>query len=224
MALQYQEALQSAEPWFGTRRCGTFPAIALKKIRSFREKRFDNAVKRVADELVEIRSQIAADSPAEFDAFLNLHSLILADPILSEEPKNLIQSKLINAEWALIEQMEVLLEQFSAIEDDYFRERNSDVRQVVERILKSLRGHATALPLPPEGENEDPWLIVAHDISPADMVQLKGRRVGAFVTEMGGATSHTAIVARSLGIPAVVGVRARSSMCTTAIWWWSTAR
>ncbi len=102
--------------------------------------------------------------------------------------------------------MEVLLEQFSAIEDDYFRERNSDVRQVVERVLKSLRGHATALPLPPEGENEDPWLIVAHDISPADMVQLKGRRVGAFVTEMGGATSHTAIVARSLGIPAVVGV------------------
>jgi phosphoenolpyruvate-protein phosphotransferase (PTS system enzyme I) len=80
------------------------------------------------------------------------------------------------------------------------------VRQVVERVLKSLRGHATALPLPPEGENEDPWLIVAHDISPADMVQLKGRRVGAFVTEMGGATSHTAIVARSLGIPAVVGV------------------
>ncbi|WP_288108167.1 phosphoenolpyruvate--protein phosphotransferase [Limnobacter sp.] len=178
-----------------------------KKSVRFEKKRFDNAVNRVTSELCELRANLTTESPAEFDALLNLHRLILEDPILSEEPKALIQSKLINAEWALLAQMEVLLEQFSSIEDEYFRERNADVRQVVERVLKSLRGHATSLPLPPEGDSEDPWLIVAHDISPADMVQLKGRRVGAFVTEVGGSTSHTAIVARSLGIPAVVGIR-----------------
>lgn len=177
-----------------------------KKSVRYEKKRFDIAFKRVAKELTELRKQLTVDSPAEFDALLNLHSLILQDPILSEEPKTLIAEKMINAEWALTQQMEVLMEQFASIEDDYFRERNADVRQVSERLLKALRGHATALPLPPEGEDEDPWLIVAQDISPADMVQLKGRRVGAFVTELGGATSHTAIVARSLGIPAVVGV------------------
>jgi phosphoenolpyruvate-protein phosphotransferase (PTS system enzyme I) len=177
-----------------------------KKAVRLEKKRFDSAIARVADELKDIRGQIAVDSPAEFDAFLNLHSLILQDPILAEEPKALIHNKLINAEWALVEQMEVLLAQFAAIEDDYFRERNADVRQVVERVLKALRGHASALLLPPEDEQDSPWLIVAHDISPADMMQLKGRRVGAFITELGGSTSHTAIVARSLGIPAVVGV------------------
>lgn len=177
-----------------------------KKSVRYEKKRFDNAVKRVAKELKDLRKQLTVDSPAEFDALLNLHSLILQDPILSEEPKLLIAEKMINAEWALTQQMEVLMEQFASIEDVYFRERNADVRQVSERLLKALRGHATSLPLPPEGEDEDPWLIVAQDISPADMVQLKGRRVGAFVTELGGATSHTAIVARSLGIPAVVGV------------------
>ncbi|MDX1669881.1 MAG: putative PEP-binding protein, partial [Limnobacter sp.] len=177
-----------------------------KKSVRYEKKRFDIAVKRVSKELQVLRKQLTAESPAEFDALLNLHSLILQDPILCEEPKALIAEKMINAEWALTQQMEVLMEQFASIEDVYFRERNADVRQVSERILKALRGHATSLPLPPEGEDEDPWLIVAQDISPADMVQLKGRRVGAFVTELGGATSHTAIVARSLGIPAVVGV------------------
>lgn len=177
-----------------------------KKSVRYEKKRFDIAVKRVAKELKDLRKQLTTDSPAEFDALLNLHSLILQDPILCEEPKLLIAEKMINAEWALTQQMEVLMEQFASIEDVYFRERNADVRQVSERLLKALRGHATSVPLPPEGEDEDPWLIVAQDISPADMVQLKGRRVGAFVTELGGATSHTAIVARSLGIPAVVGV------------------
>ncbi|HEX5484829.1 MAG TPA: phosphoenolpyruvate-utilizing N-terminal domain-containing protein, partial [Limnobacter sp.] len=128
-----------------------------KKSVRFEKKRFDNAVNRVTSELCELRANLTTESPAEFDALLNLHRLILEDPILSEEPKALIQSKLINAEWALLAQMEVLLEQFSSIEDEYFRERNADVRQVVERVLKSLRGHATSLPLPPEGDSEDPW-------------------------------------------------------------------
>jgi phosphotransferase system enzyme I (PtsI) len=177
-----------------------------KKFVRQEKRRFDLAIAQVMDDLNEIRSQIAEDSPAEFDAFLNLHSLILQDPILAEEPKVLIQNKLINAEWALVEKMEVLLEQFAAIEDEYFRERNADVRQVVERVLKALRGQGVDLLLPPDDDQDSPWVIVAHDISPADMVQLKGRRIGAFITELGGSTSHTAIVARSLGIPAVVGV------------------
>ncbi len=153
-----------------------------------------------------LKSQLTQDGPPELDAFLNLHILILQDPTLCELPKDLIAEKMINAEWALVQQMEVVLEQFASIKDDYFRERNADVRQVCERVLKALSGRTINMPLPPDDGTEDPWLIVAHDISPADMVQLKGRKVGAFVTELGGATSHTAIVARSLGIPAVVGI------------------
>ncbi len=174
--------------------------------------RFDVAVEQVARELQGLRRDLPEDSPAEFDALLNLHTLILQDPIISQVPKDLMQSKRMNAEWALAEQMDVLLAQFETIEDDYLRERNADVRQVVERLMSRLQGTASPVPDIPETPPGEMWLIVAHDISPADMVQLKGHPVAAFVTDVGGSTSHTAIVARSLNIPAVVGVPQGSQM------------
>jgi phosphotransferase system enzyme I (PtsI) len=175
------------------------------------QNRFESAVKEVLHELTTLRTELPIDSPAEFDALLNLHTLILQDPTICEKPKHLIAEKHINAEWALAEQMDVLQAQFETIEDEYLRERNADVRQVVERIMKNLQGNSCPLP-ETSSKSGDLWLIVAHDISPADMMQLKGRPVAAFITDVGGSTSHTAIVARSLNIPAVVGIPQGSQM------------
>jgi phosphoenolpyruvate-protein phosphotransferase (PTS system enzyme I) len=176
------------------------------------QKRFDCAVAEVLAELANLRKDLPADTPPEVDALLNLHALILRDPALSEQPKVLIAERKINAEWALIIQKENLMDQFEAIEDSYLRERNADIRQLVERVMKSLRG-AEAFRIPDAvAAPEEAWVLVAHDISPADMMQLRDRSVAAFVTDVGGATSHTAILARSLNIPAVVGVVHGSAM------------
>ncbi len=166
--------------------------------------RFDAAVAAVRAELGDIESQIPHDAPAEFGAFVNLHRLILDDTSLCETPRELIRARGRNAEWAIVQQMERLVEQFDRIEDPYLRERKADVQQVVERVLKALAG-AEAAPIPPEAEERN-LIIVAHDLSPADMVLFKRHHFGGFVTDVGGVTSHTAILARSLNIPALVGL------------------
>ncbi len=166
--------------------------------------RFDAAVAAVRAELGDIESQIPHDAPAEFGAFVNLHRLILDDTALCETPRELIRTRGRNAEWAIVQQMERLVEQFDRIEDPYLRERKADVQQVVERVLKALAG-AEAAPIPPEAEERN-LIIVAHDLSPADMVLFKRHHFGGFVTDVGGVTSHTAILARSLNIPALVGL------------------
>ena len=140
------------------------------------------------------------DAPAEFGAFLDVHWMILNDPTLAETPKRIIAEQRCNAEWALTQQMEVLVEQFEQIEDPYLRERKSDVVQVVERVLKRLLGKPGAV----AAGSEPHTILVAHDLSPADVIQFKKHRFAAFLTDLGGVTSHTAIVARSLNVPAVV--------------------
>jgi phosphotransferase system enzyme I (PtsI) len=127
--------------------------------------------------------------------------MILNDPTLAAAPKKIIAEQRCNAEWALTQQMNVLVEQFEEIEDPYLRERRADVVQVVERVLKRLMGRPGALPAPAA---EEQTILVAHDLSPADVIQFKSHRFGAFLTDLGGVTSHTAIVARSLNVPAVV--------------------
>jgi phosphotransferase system enzyme I (PtsI) len=166
--------------------------------------RFDAAMKTAQDELYELKAHIAADAPAEFGAFLDLHRMILNDSALSQAPRELIRSRRANAEWALVQQMERLVERFDEIEDTYLRERKADVQQAVERVLKAMMG-AQTLP-EPEAAEEQKLIVVAHDLSPADMILFKRHRYGGFVTDVGGVTSHTAIVARSLGIPALVGL------------------
>ena len=164
--------------------------------------RFSVAVKEVQKELEGLhQAMTSGDVPGEFGAFLDVHWMILNDPTLSEVPKKIIMEQRCNAEWALTQQLSVLVEQFEQIEDAYLRERKSDIVQVGERVLKRLLGKPGTLPA---AVAEEQTILVAHDLSPADVIQFKNHHYGAFLTDVGGATSHTAIVARSLNVPAVV--------------------
>ncbi len=166
--------------------------------------RFNVAVNRVRDEFAAIESHIPPGSPAEFGALINVHRMILEDSTLSKVPQELMRERRCNAEWALVQQMERLVEQFESIDDPYLRERKADVEQVVERVLKALMGSDT--PPAPQLAEEKNLIVVAHDLAPADMILFKRHHFGGFVTDVGGVTSHTAILARSLGIPALVGL------------------
>ena len=176
--------------------------------------RFEAAVAAVQEELKSLHASLPHASPGEMGAFLDLHSMILADPMLAKEPLRIIAERRCNAEWALIQQMDTLVAQFDEIEDEYLRERKNDVVQVVERVLKSLLGAGSGIHSalsqtqklkalqPQEGE----MVVVAHDLSPADMLLFKQHQFAGFVTDVGGVTSHTAILARSLALPAVVAL------------------
>ncbi len=167
--------------------------------------RFDLAINTVRDELGQLRGAVPAGAPAEFTAFIDLHLMILDDSTLSGEPRGIIENERCNAEWALQTQTDALLQQFEAIEDAYLRERRADVLQVAERVMKALSGQPGYVP-PPVGDSEENLVLVAHDLSPADVVLFKQHRFASFVTDLGGATSHTAIVARSLNIPCIVAL------------------
>jgi len=177
--------------------------------------RFYAAQAGVLAELETLREDLSADAPSEMSAFINVHTMILNDAMLVQETIDLIRTRRYNVEWALTEQLEILGGYFDEIEDEYLRERKADVEQVVERLLKALAGAPTAASLvvhtaASNGHNE--MIVVAHDIAPADMLQFKTQAFKGFVTDLGGRTSHTAIVARSLGIPASVGVQQASAL------------
>ena len=168
------------------------------------QQRFDQAVRATRKQLEMLWGSIPENAPAELGAFLSLHIMLLSDVTLTRDPRELIASLRCNAEWALKQQCDTLVEQFDAIEEDYLRERKHDVLQVVERVFKNLGGHTTELQLS-EGLDGDA-ILVAHDLSPADMVYFKDSNVAAFVTDVGGATSHTAILGRSLDLPSVIAL------------------
>ncbi len=167
--------------------------------------RFDLAVQTVHSELAQLRSSVPAGAPAEFAAFIDLHLMILNDSTLSAVPRAIIETEHCNAEWALKIQTDELLQQFDAIEDNYLRERRADVIHVAQRVMKALSGQPGYVP-PPSGESDRNLVLVAHDLSPADVVLFKQHQFASFVTDLGGATSHTAIVARSLNIPCIVAL------------------
>jgi len=167
--------------------------------------RFDAALLAARNEFSSLRNNRPTQAAAEFDAFLELHQMILEDPLLSVAPRDMIIREQCNAEWALKVQMKTLQEQFDEFEDAYLRERQTDVKQVAERLLKQLIGQPGHL-LPPARHDVE-MILVAHDLSPADLIQFKPHQFAAFITDLGGATSHTAIVARSLNTPCVVGLR-----------------
>jgi phosphoenolpyruvate-protein phosphotransferase (PTS system enzyme I) len=170
--------------------------------------RFRAALGAVEHELEALRADLSADAPTEMGAFIGVHLMILKDVMLVQETIDLIRTRRFNVEWALTEQLERLTRHFDEVEDEYLRERKADIQQVVERVLKALAG---ASPAVPHG-NCDEMIVVAHDIAPADMLQFKTQTFQGFVTDLGGRTSHTAIVARSLGIPAAVGVQQASAL------------
>lgn len=167
--------------------------------------RLDDAVATVMGELVGLKAAATAGhTHSEVGAFVDLQMMLLTDPMLVDVAHQLIEERRCNAEWALVQQMEHLVAQFQEIEDPYLRERQADVVQVVERLVKVLLGHPGYLP--PKRRNGMGTIVVAHDLSPADTIGFRDHNIAGFVTDVGGPTSHTAIVARSLSIPAVVGL------------------
>ena len=166
--------------------------------------RFDAALLATRNEFKSLRSNRPVYAAAEFDAFLELHQMILDDPLLSVAPREMIAKEYCNAEWALKTQTETLVAQFDGFEDAYLRERQTDVTQVAERLLKQLLGQPGHQP--PAARHDVETILVAHDLSPADLIQFKPHQYAAFITDVGGATSHTAIVARGLNTPCVVGL------------------
>lgn len=175
--------------------------------------RFNTAIHTVKKDLEAIRESLSKNAPAEIGAFINTHLMMLADKSLSEIPKEIIRKEQCNAEWAIKQQMDGIVEQFDAIEDEYLRERKQDVVQVVERVIKVLLGHPNQAPNQSSTkqqtvkQQENATILVAHDISPADAIQFKQHHFAAFITDVGGATSHTAILARSLNIPSIVALQ-----------------
>lgn len=182
-------------------------------------RRLQDAIETVHRELQVIWKDLPQDAPAELGAFLDVHALILSDPMISEAPLDIIRTRHYNAEWALVTQIDELSAQFDEIEDPYLRERKNDIQQVGERVLKVLTGTATALlRLNGAGQSTAHVIVIAHDISPADMLQFRDRAFGGFVTDVGGQNSHTSIVARSLDIPAVVGMSNASALIAQDDW------
>ncbi len=173
-------------------------------------KRFSDAITIVKNDLEQIKASLRKNAPAELAAFIATHLMMLKDKSLSEVPKAIIRNEHCNAEWAIKLQMDDIVDQFEQIEDEYLRERKQDVVQVVERIIKVLLGHQGQLTVEQQTsaiDQQRKLILVAHDVSPADAIQFKQHQFAAFITDVGGATSHTAILARSLNIPSIVALQ-----------------
>ncbi|EEO28502.1 phosphoenolpyruvate--protein phosphotransferase [Oxalobacter paraformigenes] len=183
--------------------------------------RLQQALSTVQKELETIWSNLPQDAPVELGAFLDVHAMILADSAISKEPFNIIRTRRYNAEWALLTQIEELSTKFERIEDPYLRERKADIQQVAERIMKVLTGTPTNYHHPvaaePDSERVD-MIVVAYDISPADMLQFRDDTFSGFVSEIGGRNSHAAIVARSIDTPAVFGLAGALSLIRQDDW------
>ncbi len=187
--------------------------------------RLRSARNAVAHEIEELKADLPAEAPAELPALLDVHLMLLHDETLSEATKLWIEQRHYNAEWALSAQLEVLARQFDEMEDDYLRERKADIEQVVERLLRHMAqdSRGSAVPAPGLAGARDfggaePLVLVAGDVAPADMLHFKRSVFTGFVTDVGGRTSHTAIVARSMDIPAVVGAREASRLIRQDDW------
>ena len=172
-------------------------------------KRFDKSVKQVRAELDALEKNLQTtqrgDASGDMAAFVTVHRMILDDATFSDAPREIIKREACNAEWALKLQLDELLAHFAEVKDEYLRERKTDVRQVAERVVAALTGQGGAVPEKLRARHED-TILVARDLSPADVILFKDHKVAAFVTDLGGQTSHTAILARSLAIPAIVGL------------------
>lgn len=187
----------------------------------------------VMNEIMRLQQDLPKDTPQEVTALLDVHLMLLQDEQLISGVKHWITDRHYNAEWALTTQYELIARQFDDMEDPYLRERKADLEQVAERILRHMKGVAS--PVEPAGQagasrkqsQQDlllddtmdvPLVLVARDISPADMLQFKQSLFAGFATDVGGKTSHTAIVARSMDIPAVVGARSASQLIKQDDW------
>ena len=191
----------------------------------------------VVDEIHRLQKSITLmgpkEAPHELSALLDVHLLLLQDDELVSGVKHWITDRLYNAEWALTTQLEVIGRQFDEMEDEYLRERKADLEQIADRILRAMKGVASPISPPKPSRSarqlsqqdlllddtiDVPLVLVAHDVSPTDMLQFKQSVFAGFITDVGGTTSHTAIVARSMDIPAVVGARLSSQLVRQDDW------
>jgi phosphotransferase system enzyme I (PtsI) len=194
--------------------------------------RLTHAREAVLAELQSLHDNLPKDSPPELSAILEVHLMLLQDTMLADGVTGWVKERFYNAEWALTSQLDVVARQFDEMDDPYLRERKGDLEQVVERMLRHMKGVTHVMPHPStkrsnqprqqdlqlDDEMDVPLVLVAHDLSPADMLQFKQSVFTGFVTDVGGKTSHTAIVARSLDIPAVVGARTASQLVRQDDW------
>ena len=173
--------------------------------------RLDNAITKARKELRAIRDHIPSSTSINISEFINTHLLMLEDNALTEEPKRIIKDRLCNAEWALKLQRDALVNVFDEMADAYLSTRKDDVGHVVNRILRILLKQKPLLDELPD-EHLRSKVIVADDLTPADTVLMQHYGIAAFATEFGGSTSHTAILARNLRIPAVVGLHSAKKL------------
>ena len=182
------------------------PEYVIKKQEVNNEiSRFNDAIKNACNELRAIRDHIPSSTSKNISEFINTHLLMLEDNALTEEPKRIIKDNLYNAEWALKLQRNALVNVFDEMDDAYLSTRKDDVDHVVNRILRILLKQKPLLEEIPN-EHLKNKIMVADDLTPADTVLMQHYGIAAFATEFGGSTSHTAILARNLQIPAVVGL------------------
>jgi phosphotransferase system enzyme I (PtsI) len=190
----------------------------------------------VVDEIHRLQASILhmgpKEAPHELTALLDVHLMLLQDDDLISGVKHWITDRLYNAEWALTTQLEVIARQFDEMEDEYLRERKADLEQITEKVLRAMKGAASPVvqqsnraarkksqqDLLLDDTVDVPLILLAHDLSPTDMLQFKQSVFAGFITDVGGKTSHTAIVARSLDIPAVVGARLSSQLVRQDDW------
>jgi phosphoenolpyruvate-protein phosphotransferase (PTS system enzyme I) len=200
--------------------------VEIERIRTSRD--------AVAQEIHRLQQTIALmgpkEAPHELSALLDVHLMLLQDVELVNGVKHWITDRLYNAEWALTTQLEVLSRQFDEMEDEYLRERKADLEQLADRVLRHMAGVASPVAPPAVARRKSqqdllmddsmdvPLVLIAHDLSPADMLQFKQSVFAGFVTDVGGRNSHTAIVARSMDIPAVVGARSASQLVRQDDW------
>lgn len=171
-------------------------------------KRFLGAIQESRNQLMEIKEKILDPEVRRHSFILDVHLMILDDQMLIQDTVETIRKKKVNAEWALDLTLEKLDTAFKAIEDEYLRERRSDLHYVSGRIFRNLLGKKHDDISKIKGK----VIVVAHDLSPADTLQMNLKNVAGFITDIGGRVSHTAILSRSLGIPAVVGLEVATSL------------
>ncbi|HLQ96838.1 MAG TPA: phosphoenolpyruvate--protein phosphotransferase [Pseudogracilibacillus sp.] len=166
-------------------------------------KRFDQALEKAKNELQLIRDKVAKEQDEENAKIFDAHLLVLEDPELVGAIENQINNKSINAEAALVENTDSFITIFEQMDNEYMRERAADIKDVRKRILS----HLLEKPLPDISLVQEPTIIVAEDLTPSDTAQINKEFIKGFITDVGGRTSHSAIMARSLEIPAIVGVQ-----------------
>ena len=174
------------------------------------QRRYDRAVREAREDLRSLAAGMRHTAAAELAPFVKVHEMLLEDDAFTAAPRDIIREQRCNAEWALRQQLDEMLEQFNDIADPYLRERAADVRQVAERVFAALAGSKRRIAVKPV--REDSAILVARDLSPADVLLFREHPFAAFVTDLGGATSHTAIVARSMAIPAIVALHHARSL------------